>query len=131
MYSMPVRTVWTFLMSPADAVGRVDVPQRGVFPAGHEDRQVLLRGRHQPAVARVDLVLRRELAAAQQPVEELVGEVLLAAAVGLEPVLEDGPLDPAHGFLLGDARVGHPVEVTLEQRLLVLRSQVAVVGMRT
>ena len=55
-----------------------------------------------------------------------MGEVLLAAAVGLEPVLEDGTLDPAHGFLLGDARVGHPVEVTLEQRLLVPRSQVAI-----
>jgi hypothetical protein len=42
MYSMPLRTVCTFLMSPFDAVAGEDVAERAVLPARHDDGQVLL-----------------------------------------------------------------------------------------
>ena len=35
----------------------VHVSQGRIFPAGHEHRQVLLRGRHQPRILGIDLVL--------------------------------------------------------------------------
>ena len=127
MYSMPVRTVWTFFTSPRDAVAGVHVAERGVLPAGHEHRQVALHRREQPAVLRIDLVGRRQLAAAQHAVEELVREVALAGPVGGDPLLEHRRLDPPHRLFLGDAGVGDAVHVPLEQRLLVGRRQVAVV----
>ena len=53
-------------------------------------------------------------------------EQALAAGVGPLPLFEHDVLDAPHRFVLGDAGVGHAVELTLEQRLLVFRRQIAV-----
>ena len=53
-------------------------------------------------------------------------EQAFALAVGGAPFLQHDVLDPPHRFVLGDARVGDAIEVAIEQRLLVLRRQVAV-----
>jgi hypothetical protein len=56
-----------------------------------------------------------------------VWEIALAGLVGGQPLLGDGGLDAAHGLALGDARVGHAVHVPVQQILLVLGREVAVV----
>ena len=48
------------LEASADGVRGEDVAERRVLPAGHEDRQVRVARRQQPAVARIDLVERLE-----------------------------------------------------------------------
>jgi len=111
-----------------DDVAREHVAQRRVFPAGDDDREVLLAGGEHPGVLRVDLVGLLELTAAQNLVHELVREIALAGLVGLHPFLEHDVLDAAHGLHLGDAGVGDAVHVAGEQRLLVGGGEVAVAG---
>ena len=55
-------------------------------------------------------------------------EIPLAPAVRPGPLVEHGALDAPDRLLFGDAGVGDAVEVPVEQRLLVVRRQVAVVG---
>ena len=43
MYSMPVRTVWTFFAITADDGGGIHIAKRRVFPAGHDDGQIFWR----------------------------------------------------------------------------------------
>ena len=127
MYSMPVRTVWTFFTSPVNAVPGVHVAERRVLPAGHEHRQLLLHRGQQPRVFRVDLVLLLQHARGENLVHELVREIALARLVGAHPFLEHRGLDPAHRFHLGNAGVGHAIHVAVEQRLLVGGGEVAVI----
>ncbi len=68
-----------------------------------------------------------ELAAANHAVHELVGEVALAGTIGGDPLFEHGGFEAAHGLHFGDAGVGHAVHVAVEQRLLIVRGEVAVV----
>ena len=91
-----------------------DVAERRVFPAGHEDRQVLVARGEQPAVGRVDLVELLQLAAANQAVHEFVREIALALLVGGNPIVDEQPLDTPHGLFFGNARVGDAVEMALE-----------------
>ena len=88
--------------------------------------QVRLGGGEQPAVGRVDLEVIVETPRQQHAIEKLVREQALAARVGSLPLLEHDGLDAPHRLVFRDARVGHAVEVTVEQLLLVLRRQVAV-----
>src|SRR5262245_21307526 len=90
----------------ARAGGGAHVPERGVLPARHEERQVALRGRHEPRALRVDLVVGREAPRAQELVEVLVREGARAGALRLGPQLEHVVLDLPHGLLFRDARVG-------------------------
>ena len=67
MYSMPVRTVWTFFDVAGDDVAGEHIAHRRVFPAGHDHRQVFLhRGVH-PRIFRVDLVILFERAVLAGP----------------------------------------------------------------
>ncbi len=128
MYSMPVRTVWTFFTSPRDAVAGVHVAEGRVFPAGNEHGQIFLRGGEQPAIFGIDLVGLFEIAGEQNLVHELVREEALAGLVGADPLLEHLVLDAAHGLHLGDAGVGDAVHVAGEQLGFVGGGEVAVVG---
>ncbi len=111
-----------------DHGGGEHVAQGAVLPARHDDGEVLLAGGDHPAVAGIDLVVLLEHARAQEAVEELVGEVTLAPLVGAHPLGQGGLLDAAHGLHLGDAGVGDAVHVAVQERLLVRRGEVPVVG---
>ncbi len=112
----------------ADDGGREHVPQGAVLPARNHDGHVLLERRQHPAVLGVDLVVLLVFPTLQHFLEELVGEVAFALGVGLHPHLEHGLLHAAHGLHLGDAGVRHAVHVAVQEGLLVLGRQVAVVG---
>ncbi len=107
---------------------REDIAEGRVLPARYEERQVAFGGGHHPRVRGVDLVVLLEEAFVERLVEELVGKVPLARAVGPLPQIEQHVLHPAHRLFLGDAGVGDPVEVAVEQRLFVGPREVAVVG---
>src|SRR5262249_12851563 len=49
-----------------DDVGHEHVAERRVLPAGHPERKITFRGRHQPRIPRIDLVLARQDLAADQ-----------------------------------------------------------------
>ncbi len=53
-------------------------------------------------------------------------EEALAGAVGGDPLLGDDGLDAAHGLALGDAGVGHAVHVAVDEVLLVVGGEMAV-----
>ena len=108
-----------------DAARGEHVAERGVLPAGHEHRQVLLACRDEPAVGGIDIVVGLELPAANQPVQEFVREVTLALRVGGDPLVDEQAFDATHRFFFGDAGVGDTVQVTLEQVLFVGRREVA------
>src|SRR5260370_1043292 len=103
MYSMPVRTVWTFFVA-GDAVPGVHVAERRILPAGDEHGEVLLGGGDHPRVFRIDLIDLRDRAVAQTLVHELVREGAPAGLILLAPGPEPRRFDPPHGFPLGDAR---------------------------
>jgi hypothetical protein len=50
-----------------------------------------------------------------------VRKITFTLPVGGYPFGENGLFDPPHGLHLGNARIGHPIHMTLEQRLLVGR----------
>jgi hypothetical protein len=83
--------------------------------------------RDQPAVGGVDLVALLELAAREHLVQELVGKERSPCA-SAPARAQNRPLDAADRLLFGNAGVGHPVQVAVQQGLLVIRRQVAVVG---
>ena len=82
----------------------------------------------EPAVLRIDLVVLLEHARAQDLVQELVREELLARLVRALPLVEHGALDAADRLVLGDAGVGDAVQVLLEQLFLLLGREVAIVA---
>ncbi len=127
MYSIPVRTVWTFFTSPLMQCPAYMLPEGGVFPARDEHGQILFgRGQH-PAVFRVDLVGLLQLAGAQNLEHKFMREKALAGFVGGDPFFEDDGFDAAHGFHFWNAGVGDAVHVAVEQVGFVLRGEVAVV----
>ena len=97
-------------------VGDENIAERGVFPAGREDRQIFLAGRHDPGILGIDLVEFADGAAANELVHVLVGEVALAFAIGFLPELQHLALDAAHGLFLGDAGVGDAIHAFFAQR---------------
>ena len=111
-----------------DAVAGVHIAQGRIFPAGHEDGQIFLGGGQQPTVLGVDLVGGLEVARAQNPVHEFVGEKPFAGLIGADPLLQNLVLDAAHGLHLGDAGVGDAVHVAREQLGFIGRGQIAVAG---
>jgi len=111
----------------ADGVRREDIPQSRVLPPRHENRQVRVARRQQPAVPRVDLVQRFEHLRAEDTVQELVRKTALLPSVGGEPLLQHDALDAPHRFLLGNAGVRDAVEMPIEQCLLVARREITVV----
>ena len=52
--------------------------------------------------------------------------MVLTGSVGARPLRQQRRFKPAHRFLLGDAGVGYAVHVALEQSLLVLGRQIAI-----
>ncbi len=56
------------------------------------------------------------------------GKIALGSAVGAAPEFEQDVLHGPHRLFLGDAGVGDPVELPIEQRLLVIGCEIAVVG---
>ena len=109
-----------------DTVGRVDVAERRVLPPGHEDGEVGLGRGEQPAVGGIDFEVIVEPSGEEDAIEELVRKQAFADRVRPLPLFEHDVLDAPHRLVLGDAGVGHAVELTLEQLLLVLRRQIAV-----
>ncbi len=125
---MPPRIVVAFAHAAVDDPGGEDITEGRVLPARHEEGQVALGGGHHPRIRWVDLVVLLEEAFVERLVEELVGKKPLARAVGPLPQIEQHVLHAAHRLFFGDAGVGDPVEVTVEQRLFIGASEVAVVG---
>ncbi len=116
---MPPRIVVAFVTLPSMTRAGEDVAQGRVLPTRDEQRQVAFGGGDHPRVRGVDLVVLLEEALVERLVEELVGQEALSGAVGALPQLEQHVLHAAHRLLLGDAGVGDPVEVAVEQRLLI------------
>ena len=112
---------------PFDAVGGIHVAECRIFPAGHKHRKILLFGREEPTVFRINLEAGLQFLGIQNAPEKLVREKPLATRVGVHPFLEDHILDPPHRLHFRDARVGHTVHVAVQQRLLVRRSEVAII----
>ena len=75
----------------------------------------------------IDLVMVLQPPAAEHPVHEFVREVAFPGAVGLDPFREHGCLDPPHRFHFGNAGVGHPVHMPVQQGLLFRGRQVPIV----
>ncbi len=123
---MPVRTVWTFFTSPRMTAAAIHVAERGVFPAGHDDGQIFLRGGEHPGIFRVNLIILFVFAAQQNLVEKFVREIAFALFVGGGPDFEHGFFHAAHRFAFGDAGVRHAVHVAVEQRQFVLGGKIAV-----
>ena len=125
---MPVRTVCGAVMSSVDAVRGEHVAERGILPARHEDRQVALRGRQQPAVLADRF--RRVARACRRGARDRgtrAGKKRSPASSAAQPFLEDDALDAAHRFFFRNAGVGDAVQMPIEQRLLVGRRQIAIV----
>ena len=93
-----------------DDVADEDVSKRGILPAGHEDRQVFFRRGDEPRVLRVNMKISLFEFVLHQSVHELVGEQPLVVAVGFPPQFENLSLDRAEGVVLGNARIGDPVQ---------------------
>ena len=110
-----------------DHVRGEDVARRRIFPARHDDRQVLLRGSQHPRVLRIDLIEFLELSAEENPVHELVREVALPGLVGGRPLVENRLLDATDRFRFRNACIRDAVEVLFQQLLLVLRREIAIV----
>ena len=110
-----------------DAVRGKNIAKRGIFPARDDDGQVLFARGHQPAVLGVDLVMFLETTGTNHLVHELVREEGLAVIVGIEPQVEHDVFDSTDGLFLGNAGVGHAVQVPRQQLLFVLRGQLPVV----
>ena len=128
MYSMPVRTVWTFLTSPLMQWPAYMLPSVESSQPGTKIGRFFSRGGEQPAVLRVDLVVLLELARKQDLVEELVREVALrpcasAATHSSSTALSMRRMASSSGMQVSVTRFMWRVE----QRLLVLGGQVAVV----
>ena len=128
MYSMPVRTVWTFFTSPVMQWPAYMLPRVASSQPGTKMGRFFCSGGQQPAVLGIDLVGRFKIAGEQNLVHELVREEALAGLVGADPFLEHFVLDAAHGLHLGDAGVGDAVHVAGEQLGFVGGGEVAVVG---
>src|SRR4029434_8121710 len=67
MYSIPERTGCTLLIAP--------VMQRGICPAGREQRKILVSSGDHPTIGWIDLVKLFEAALTQDFVKELVGKL--------------------------------------------------------
>ena len=67
-----------------------------------------------------------QAAVEQHFVQELVWKRAPAALVGGDPAVADDALEAAHRFLFRNRGVGHPVQVPLEQTLLVVARELAV-----
>src|SRR5437764_15472721 len=90
-----------------EAMGRIDVPEGRIFPAGYKDRQVPLAGRYQPTVLRINLIIGlEEIPVADDPVHELMRKISLSLAIGGGPFLDDRRLDAPYGFVFGNAGIG-------------------------
>src|SRR5581483_7465681 len=111
-----------------DAIGNEDIPERGIFPAGREDRQIFLAGRIHPGIFGIDFVEFADVAVADELIHVFVREVALALVFGLLPILQHLALDAAHGFFLGNAGIGHAVHPAFAKRELFVIGQIAVVG---
>src|SRR5918992_3297747 len=92
-----------------EAMGRVDVPQGRIFPAGYKDRQAPLAGRYQPTILRINLIIGLEIPVADDPVHELMRKISLSLAIGGGPFLDDRRLDAPYGFVFGNAGIGNSV----------------------
>ena len=104
-----------------------DIARRRVLPPRDHHGQVFLCRRDEPGVLRIDLVVLLEHAGADQFEEVFVGEVARALSGGVLPQLHDRALDAADRFFFRDAGVGHPIEMPIEQVLLRLITEIAVV----
>ena len=111
-----------------DAVCGEDVGCGAVLPCGYYDGDVLLTGGEDPAVLGVDLIVLLEHSAAQQAVDYLPGEKSLTLGLHVVPYLYEMMFQSPECLLLGDAGVRDTVHVVLQQLVLLLGSQVAVVG---
>ncbi len=127
MYSMPVRTVWTFFTSPVITCPEYMLPRvESSHPGTNIGRFFSIAASIQEFFGSIWYSLF-ELAAAEDLVHELVRKVALLFLVGSDPFLEHRGLDAAHGFHFGNAGVGHAIHVAVEQRLLVAGREIAVV----
>ena len=127
MYSMPVRTVCTFLTSPRMQAAAYILPKVASSQPGTMIGMFFLGSGDHPAVLGVDLVILLERALLDQAIEKLVRKVALAVFVGSRPLFEHRLFDPAHGFAFRNAGVGDAIEVAIEKLLLVLRGEIAIV----
>ena len=93
----------------SDAAGGINISQRGIFPAGHKNRQVLVRGGDHPAVSGIDLVKFLEPTFFQNLEKKFVRESALFFLPGGDPFVYDHSLNSADGFLFRNARVGDPI----------------------
>ena len=126
VFDASAHSVNVFNFAGDNAAG-VHVAERSVFPAGDDDREVFLASGEHPGIFRINLVALLQFTAAQNFIHELVREIAFAGLVSLGPFVGDDGLDAAHGFHLGDARVGHAVHVALNKLHFVLGREVAVV----
>ena len=111
-----------------NAAGGINIPESGIFPTRHNHRQIFLGRSHHPAVSRIDLVEFFKPALPQNLKQEFMRKFSLFVLGGENPFVDHDPFDPADGFLLGNAGVGHAIEMTLQERLFLLWAELAVVG---
>jgi hypothetical protein len=112
----------------AEAVGCVDVAKGRVFPTRYKERKVVLAGCYHPTHFRVDLVMGGKLPISDQTIKKLVREVSLIFLVSLAPFIQDRPFNSPDGFLFGDAGISHPIEMTLQELLLMIGGEFTIVG---
>jgi len=105
----------------------IHIPQRRIFPARNENRQLLLFGRQHPRVLRVYLIQVGKARLVEQFVEELVRKQALTRCVGGVPKVYHAAFDALHRLVFGDAGVGDAIQIARAQIEFVLRRQFAVV----
>ena len=111
----------------SDYVAGVHIAHRRIFPARHDHRQIFLhRGVH-PRILYIDLVILLQRTAFQHLIHKFVREIMLARRVGLCPDIDHRLFQPAHCLMFRNARVRHAVHMPVEQFLLILRRQIAII----
>ena len=108
------------------AASGVNVSKRRIFPARYNHRQIFVRRRHHPTVGRIDLVKLFQPAFAQDLEKKLVRKLSLLVFRGHDPFIDHDPLDAANRFLFRNARVGDAVKMSLQQRLFLFCTELAI-----
>src|SRR5215813_2020299 len=106
-----------------DAASSVNISQSGIFPARHKNWEILLRCCDHPTVGGINLVELLEPAFSQNLKEKFVGKSSLLVFGCVNPFIQYRVLDPAHGFFLRNARIGHSIQMTSQEFFLLLSSQ--------
>src|ERR1700677_2608817 len=85
-----------FFYVAANDSGGVHVAESGVFPAGHNNREIFFGSGEHPGIFRVDLIIFFVFATAEDLVKKFVREITFALFVGGSPDFEHGFFHAAH-----------------------------------